>query len=239
MQLRHWILFGSFPLFASLEAHATAPAAAHAPITVRALYGLHAPSRLPAAKTALVLVDFQDEFFHGRLPLPEGPAAVRHAARLLDWARRSQLLVVHVRNVVTRPGSPLFVPGTAGVRSVPELVERPDELVLIKSLPGAFSRTELDQKLHERGIETVIIAGLMTHLAVTTTASDATVLGYQAIVAAQATATRALPGAAGLPGVDAATLQRVALASIADRIADVLDTRSIEALPVDPRNPGR
>ncbi|MEY2931139.1 MAG: hypothetical protein RL033_1888 [Pseudomonadota bacterium] len=200
MQLRHWLLLLSFPPFASLvglsaTASATPAATANAPTTVRALYGLHAPARLSAAKTALLLVDFQDEFFHGRLPLPEGPAAVQHAARLLDWARRSRLLVVHVRNVVTRAGSPMFVPGTAGVRSVPELLERPEELVLTKSLPGAFSRTELDQKLRERGIDTVIIAGLMTHLAVTTTASDATVLGYQAIVAGQATATRALPGA--------------------------------------------
>jgi isochorismate hydrolase len=73
----------------------------------------------------------------------------------------------------------------------------------------------------------------MTHLAVNTTASDAVVLGYRVIVAADAAATRALPGAAGHAGVDASTLHRVALAIMADRVADVMPTDSVLKLPVE------
>ena len=73
----------------------------------------------------------------------------------------------------------------------------------------------------------------MTHLAVNTTASDGTILGYRVIVAAGAAATRALPGAAGYAGVDAATLHRVALAIMADRVADVMATESIVRLPIE------
>lgn len=203
-------------------------------LTVRALYGLAAPDELSVAHTALVLVDFQEEFFHGRLPLPDGPAALRAAARLVRWARAARVRVVHVRNVVARADSLLFAPGSLGSQPVPELAEAPGELIVIKTLAGAFSRTDLDAQLRSRGIDTLIVAGLMTHLAVATTVSDGMVLGYRVLVAADATATRALPGAGGLAAVDAQTLQRAALAALADRAADVLETRALEALHLRP-----
>jgi nicotinamidase-related amidase len=78
----------------------------------------------------------------------------------------------------------------------------------------------------------------MTHLAVLTTASDAGILGYHFVVAADATATRALPGTAGQQhdgaSVDAAELQRVALATMADRVADVMPGAAIRKIPVKP-----
>ncbi len=101
-------------------------------------------------------------------------------------------------------------------------------------MAGAFSKTGLDAELRARGIDTLIVAGLMTHLAVLTTASDGTVLGYRVIVAADATATRALPGAPDGPTLDAPTLQRAALASMADRVADVLTNPAIIGRPVLP-----
>jgi hypothetical protein len=60
------------------------------------------------------------------------------------------------------------------------------------------------------------------------------VLGHRVIVAADATATRSLPGAGGQRGVDAVTLQRAALASMADRAADVMPSRAVVRLPVMP-----
>lgn len=104
--------------------------------------------------------------------------------------------------------------------------------MLQKSLVGAFSRTSLDADLRGRGIDTLIVAGFMTHLAVLSTASDAAVLGYHVLVAADATATRALPGAAGQGSIDATALQRAALAMLADRVADVLLVHDLVALPV-------
>ncbi len=202
-----------------------------APTTLRARYGLEPPTTLHSAKTALLLVDFQEEFVHGKLPLPKARAAIEHAAQLAAWARRSGIWVVDVQNIVTRPGSPLFAPGSPSSAFVPELAPRIDDLVLVKSMAGAFSKTNLDAQLRARGIDTLIVAGLMTHLAVATTASDGMVLGYHVLVAADATATRALPGAPGGAAVDVATMQRAALATLADRVADVLPTASILALP--------
>ena len=58
-------------------------------------------------------------------------------------------------------------------------------------------------------------------------------IGYRVIVAADATATRDLPGAAGYANVDATTLHHVALATLADRVADVMSSESITKLPIE------
>ncbi|MCE9573132.1 MAG: cysteine hydrolase [Deltaproteobacteria bacterium] len=200
--------------------------------TLRDLYHLAAPRELTAASTALVLVDFQDEFFHGKLPVAHGEAAVARAAALRQWARAHGVLVVHVRNVVTRPDTPIFGEHSPTIAIVPALTPAADELVITKHQAGGFSKTELDQTLRARGVDTVIVAGIMTHLAVDTTARDGAVLGYRMIVAGDACATRTLRATDGGPPIDAAVLQRVALASIADRFADVLDVDAIRALPV-------
>jgi nicotinamidase-related amidase len=202
------------------------------PTTLRALYGLKPPVLLRAPHTALILVDFQDEFVRGRLPLPDVRTAIEHAAELAGWARRSNVLVLFVKNVVSRRDSPLFAASSATSAFVPQLKPRAGDYVLEKSIAGAFSRTPLDSELRARGIDTLIVAGLMTHLAVLITASDAAVLGYRVIVAADATATRALPGAGGADGVDEKVLQRAALAMMADRVADVMPAREIMALPL-------
>ena len=200
------------------------------PTTLRALYGVHRITSLDPPRTALVLVDFQEELFTGRLRLPDGRDALRHAEQLLAWARRSHIAVVHVRNL-TRPGSPLFAPDSPTSRIVAALAPRPDELVITKPTGGAFTRTDLDATLRARGIDTLVVAGLMTHLAVAMTAQDAAVLGYAVLVAGDATATRDLPGARRSPPIPHQLVHRAALAAIADRFADVLPTREIVTLP--------
>lgn len=197
------------------------------PVTLRSLYGVEPPPRWEPARTALVLVDFQQEFFSGKLALPEAPAALRHAAQLTAWARRSGLMLVHVRQVAKSATSPVFAPGSPGTRDVTALEPRAGELSVNKSMLGAFSGTDLHEQLRGRGVDTLIVAGLMTHLAVQVTATDATALGYHVIVAADAVATRALPGAAGAETVSAELVQRATLATLADRVADVLTTPQI------------
>jgi nicotinamidase-related amidase len=179
-----------------------------------------------------VLVDFQDEFFHGRLPVENGAAAVQRAAELRGWARDRGVLVVHVRNVVSRSGTPIFASGSPTVAFVPELEPAQGEPVVTKGQAGAFSRTDLDELLRARHIDTLIVAGIMTHLAVDTTARDGAVLGYRVVVAADACATRALPSPLDGGQIAAAELHRVALASLADRFADVLRVEDIARIPV-------
>lgn len=201
------------------------------PRTLRDRYGMARPAEIDTARTALVLVDWQEELFRGGLPVPDAPAALGRARALREWAHREGILVIQVDNV-GRPGAALFAPGSPGVAIVPELAPRPGELRITKSMGGAFTKTDLDAQLRARGVDTLIVAGLMTHLAVDSTARDATVLGHRVIVVADATATRDLPAADGTLAVDHAALQRAALASLADRWADVATSEGIMALPL-------
>lgn len=207
-----------------------APPASPSPTTLRSMYAIAPVSALEPRATALVLVDFQEEFVNGRLPLPDGPRAIAAASELLRWARANAIPVAHVQNVVTRPNSPIFVAGAPNTRIVVELRPSVGEHVVTKASGGAFTKTELDAWLRGRGIDTIVVAGLMTHLAVHLTASDAAVLGYRVIVAADATASRDLPAASGGRTLDHQVVHDVALASMADRFAEVLSVRQIEQL---------
>jgi nicotinamidase-related amidase len=204
------------------------------PPTLRQRYGLHAPAALAPARTALVLVDLQREFVDGGLPLPDAGAAIDHARRLLAWARGAGVHVVFVRQQARATGAPLFALGSPGAELAPGLDPRPDDIAITKFAAGAFSGTDLHQRLAERSIDVLVVAGFMTHLAVDTTARDATLLGYRVLIAGDATATRALPGPRGDGVIDHATLQRAALAVLADRFADIATTDEILALPVQP-----
>lgn len=214
----------SLVLVALLGACASTPSAP-APRTLREMYALPRVTHLERPHTALVLVDLQDEFVHGGLAIADAPCAIERAAVLLAWARAERLVIVHVRNV-TRPGAALFAPGGPHSAFAPEVAPRGEELVLDKPTGGAFTKTALDARLRERAVDTLVVVGIMTHLAVAMTAEDGAVLGYRVLVAADGTTTR------DLPGVDRATLQRASLAAIADRFADVMPAASIVALPV-------
>jgi nicotinamidase-related amidase len=201
------------------------------PATLRSLYNLTPPAWLSRGRTALLLVDFQREFLDGGLPVPGAAAAIARAHALLSWARAQGLQVVHVRQE-SPAGSALFAAGSPGAQPAEALTPAAGELVVVKRLAGAFSRTDLDATLRARGADTLLVAGIMTHLAVDTTARDATVLGYRVLVAADACATRPLPGWDGEGVLDADALHRAALCALADRFADVRTCAALAALPV-------
>ncbi|XYH92997.1 cysteine hydrolase family protein [Sorangium sp. So ce1128] len=214
---------------------AALPPAQGEPTTLRKLYGLGPSARLDRTRTALVLVDFQEEFFSGGLRLPDARAALGNATRLLAWARDSGVTVAHVRNVGAK-GARLFAAGSPGADFAPAARPRDGELVITKSMAGGFTRTALDAELRRRGVDTIIVSGLMTHLAVDSTVRDGLVLGYRVLLPRDASATRDLPAAEGAQGaslIDHRTLQEASLAALADRFADVMPTETVLALPID------
>jgi nicotinamidase-related amidase len=182
----------------------------------------------PLAASALILIDAQEEYRLGRLKLEGIDPAIAEAARLLDLARRVALPVFHVVQH-GKAGSPIFDPEGQMVAIVEALRPRPGESVVVKSLPNAFAKTDLQQLIAATGRRELIIAGFMTHMCVSATARAATDLGYRNTVVAHATATRDLPDPLG--GVIAAgTVQPAALAMLADRFAIVVpDSEALAA----------
>ncbi|MCL4799409.1 MAG: cysteine hydrolase [Burkholderiales bacterium] len=201
-----------------------------APRTLRRMAGAQPPAAVDPRRTALVLIDFQQEYFTGNVPLPDGEAAAANAARLVAWAERTGMQVVHVHHVAPSPKAALFTPGSDRIEPHPRLAPRAGDRRITKTLPSSFVGTELDAFLKGKGIDTLVIAGLMTHMCVDSTARDAVSLGYKAIVAGDACATRDLPDRGTGARVAHADIHRGSLTALADRFADVLATADIERL---------
>lgn len=66
----------------------------------------------------------------------------------------------------------------------------PDDIVVRKVRVGAFSTTDLDRQLHERGIDTLILAGIATSGVVLSTVRDAADRDYRVFVLADGSADR-------------------------------------------------
>lgn len=90
---------------------------------------------------------------------------VTHAVALAEAARAAVATVVVVR--VERPGDD---PQPEGSELVPEAAPQPGDLEIIKHSWGAFHETGLDRALRERGILTLVIAGIATNFGVEQTA---------------------------------------------------------------------
>jgi nicotinamidase-related amidase len=175
----------------------------------------------PLARSALVLIDAQLEYRSGALPLEGIEAAIVELRRLLELARSERVPVVHVVHH-GRAGAAAFDPNGPGVAILPELTPCADESVVVKSLPNAFARTELHEKVQHTGREALIIAGFATHMCVSATTRAALDHGYRCTVVAGATATRDLPDPLGPDIVPARVVHRATLAALADRFAVIV-----------------
>lgn len=182
--------------------------------TLRRLNGF---DETPAAlgDATLVLVDFQRTYTGGVLELDGWKAAVDSAAALLDRARRAGTPVVHVIDA----GYDL---DSEDGKIIAELAPVDGEVVVVKSVPNGFHRTDLHERLRAAGRENLILAGFMTHMCVLFTAEGAFLRGYRPTVVSDASGTRALTG--GGVELSAAQVHHAALATIEDLYGVVVAT---------------
>lgn len=191
------------------------------PKTLRQMVGLPTTPG-PLEESALVLIDCQLEYVTGALPLPGVGAALKEAGRVLELARGRGVPVFHVVHH-GRPGGGAFDPQGPLAGIAPEVAPRDGEPVIVKSMPNAFTGTELDEMLRKAARKELIVVGFMTHLCVASTVRAACELGYRCTVVAGAAATRDLPdGRGGV--VTAAELHRAELAALSDRFSAVVES---------------
>ncbi|MBL8430464.1 MAG: cysteine hydrolase [Dechloromonas sp.] len=191
---------------------------------------LYAGAMLDAAKTAVVFIDYQNEYRNGTLALPDEPAASNAARQLRAWAGQAGITVIHVLHRAPAT-APIFATDSEGAAPITGLAPGEGEVVIHKHLPSAFTGTGLLDELQTRGVETLIIAGYMTHNCVDSTARDAFHRGYRVGVVADASATRDLPAPDGQT-IPAATVHAGVLAGLGDRIAEIIDVATLAAMKV-------
>ena len=172
---------------------------------------------------ALLVIDVQNEYFTGALPITHPAGHLEQILRAMDGAAGKVPTVV-VQHHFPQPDKPFFQKGTPGWELHPEVAARPREELIEKTLPGSFTGTQLESWLRERGVTAVAIAGYMTHMCCDTTARQAVHRGFNVEFLRDATGTLALDNSAGK--VTAEELHRSILCAQQMLLSEVLDVES-------------
>jgi nicotinamidase-related amidase len=144
-------------------------------------------------KTALILVDIQNDYFPGgKMELERSVEASLQARQLLAMFRKRQLPLVHVQHLSSRTGATFFIPDTDGVRIHENVQPLENEVVIHKHYPNSFRDTGLLTYLHDEHVKRLVVCGMMTHMCIDATTRAAFDYGFECLVAEDACATRAL-----------------------------------------------
>ena len=171
----------------------------------------------PLSESVVVVIDAQNEYVEGRLPLTNVEPALDQIAKLLTAARAAGAPIIHVVHRGRAGG--LFDPLGKMFQIHPKAAPAAGEKIIEKELPNAFAKTALHLALQATERKSLVLAGFMTHMCVSATARAALDHGWKTTVAGDAAATRDLPDPLGGEPIAAAALHRAALAEIADRFA--------------------
>jgi ureidoacrylate peracid hydrolase len=163
-------------------------------------------------KTALLIIDVQNDnmTIGGKF---ENSGAVEHAKKqnvvenikaISEKAREVGIPVFHNHFVVEKGAkgignrAPIFrliaetesiVRGTWGAAPVDGVEPKEGDFVLERTRMSAFNGTQLDTLLRGLGIETIIVTGVWTNMAVEHTCRDGADYGYNVVIATDGTAT--------------------------------------------------
>jgi bifunctional isochorismate lyase/aryl carrier protein len=179
-------------------------------------------------RCALLVVDLVRYFAHpdGDAWLPAVEAILPNVLRLTEAWRRAGGLTVYTRHGHDGPHDlgmlGLFYSDyieweTPAAQLVDVLTPGTGDLVLRKRTYDAFHGTDLEQELRSRGIDQVLVAGVLTHMCCATTARSAFVRGFETYLAVDATAS------------STEEFHRAALLTLADSVAILHSTDEVLA----------
>jgi nicotinamidase-related amidase len=167
-----------------------------------------------AKTTAVILVGYQNDYFarNGILrSVVEEPnrvdSVLAHSLAFIRAMAPTPLTII-ATPIVLEPSyralansagildkikaSGAFKAGTAGADTIPELAAFGDRVLYVMGKIGfnAFSNTELDRVLQERGIKDVLVAGMVTSLCIDSTGRAAYERGYNVRILSDCTSAR-------------------------------------------------
>jgi nicotinamidase-related amidase len=172
-------------------------------------------------KSALILIDIQNDYFPGgAMELAGMTQAAARAREGLAAFRQARRPIFHVQHLAPGPEATFFRPGTPGVEINESVRPLPGEAVARKQYPNAFRDTGLLEVLQGAGVAEVIICGAMSHMCVDATTRAAFDYGFGCTVIHDACATRDL--AFQGQTIPAAQVHGAFMAALAMRYAKVV-----------------
>ncbi len=173
-------------------------------------------------KRALLVIDVQNEYFTGMLPVSHPAGSLDNILAAMDAAQAKGVPVVVVQHSSPQAGSPVFAKGGPAWELHPKVASRSRAHYIEKNLPGSFINTDLEAWLRGQGVQAVAIAGYMTQMCCDTTSRQAMHLGFKVEFLSDATGTLDIANAAGK--VTAEELHRAILVTQAMLFSQVMTT---------------
>lgn len=147
---------------------------------------------LPKGKTAVLVVDMQNDFVdeRGALFVPTAPATLAPIGELVERARSAGVPVIFTQDWHA-PDDPEFsiwprhaVRDTWGAEIVAALSPRPEEIRIHKTSYDPFFGTDLEERLRTRGVENLVIVGTVANICVLHAAGSAALRGFKVAIPA-------------------------------------------------------
>ncbi len=145
-------------------------------------------------RPAVLVIDMIVDFTTGRYGSPAARAIRPTLARLLFKARRAKVPVLYCQDSHSPADGELKVWGphglfgTAGAKTDPALAPKKSEPVIPKHTFDAFFGTDLEERLEELRVDTLVLTGVATEICVQNTAAGAFFRGYKVIIPLDGTA---------------------------------------------------
>ena len=174
-------------------------------------------------KSALILIDIQNDYFKGgKSELLNPEQAAQNASIVLNAFRTKKLPIFHVQHI-NGAGASFFVPETSGVEINKNVCPLPSEKIIIKHVPNSFFETDLHNELSKESIDHLVVCGMMSHMCVDTTVRAAKDFQYGVTVLHDACTTKDLNW--NNHTIDAQTVHNTFMAALNGMFAKVQTTK--------------
>jgi len=173
-------------------------------------------------KRALLVIDVQNEYFTGRLPIKYPYESLENILKSMDEASKHGIPIILIQHTALQKDSKTFVKGSNEWEIHDEIKERKYNLIVEKNLPGSFTGTNLEDLLRKMNVDTIAICGYMTQMCCDTTARQAFHLNFSVEFLSDATGTLDISNSAGT--ISAEELQKAILITQEMKFSRVLTT---------------
>lgn len=130
---------------------------------------------LPNNKTALLIIDVQRALFTRPTPVYEDTRMIEIINGLVDLAHLYHVPVIYIQH----SNQSFLKEGTDGFKLHPALKPGPEDFHVLKKQGNAFKGTTLQSILESRGLENLIVTGMVSQGCVRATSLGGVELGYQ------------------------------------------------------------
>jgi len=144
----------------------------------KVMHGESPRQRLNPKSTALLVIDVQMALFSRPTPIYKADNLLCNINSLVEMFQISNALVVYIQH----SNKKMLIKDSGGWGFHPDLNIKETDPIIHKIHGNAFKETNLMQTLESRGIEDIVITGLVTQGCVKATSIGAKKLGYRVIL---------------------------------------------------------